>query len=152
VKPLLALLVCLVGTGLILSAPAPEPGPKGAIKKEWKRLNGTWEMVRVVVDGKEQQEEVTVTLKDAKYTAQVGDEVVDEGTFKLDPTTTPKSLDITPTSGPEKGKTSLGLYEVKGDNLRICFAPEGKSRPKAFESKEGSGDILVTYKRVKSKD
>jgi uncharacterized protein (TIGR03067 family) len=126
-----------------------------AVKKEWKRLNGTWEGVRAVIDGKEQpapKEKVTFTLKDGKYTVREGGKVVAEATFKVDPTTSPKSLDLTPATGAYKGKTILGIYEVKGDTHRLCFAPPGKPRPKAFESKKGSGDALHTFKRVKARD
>jgi hypothetical protein len=42
--------------------------------------------------------------------------------------------------------------EVKGDTHRVCFAAPGKPRPKAFESKEGSGHMLQTYKRAKTGD
>jgi uncharacterized protein (TIGR03067 family) len=131
-------------------------GDKGeAVKKEWERLNGTWETTRRVVDGKEEpagKEKRTVTLKDGKYTIRAGGKVVGEGTFKIDPTASPKWLDITPSDGPDKGKTLLGIYEVKRDTLRICGAFPGKPRPKAFESKEGSGHALFTYKRAKPKD
>jgi uncharacterized protein (TIGR03067 family) len=125
---------------------------EAAINKEYKLRNGTWEVVRVVVDGKEQpapKEKATVTLKEDKYTVRQGGKVVREGTGKIDPTTRPKSLDITPATGEYKGKTALAIYGVKGDKQRVCVAPPGKPRPEAFESKEGSGHIWQTYKRVK---
>jgi hypothetical protein len=34
----------------------------------------------------------------------------------------------------------------------VCLARPGKPRPKAFESKAGSGHRLETYKRVKARD
>jgi uncharacterized protein (TIGR03067 family) len=126
-----------------------------AVKQEWKRLNGTWERVRAVADGKEQpapKEKVTVALKDGKFTVRQGDKVLAEGAAKVDPTTSPKSLDITPATGEYKGKTLPAIYEVKGDTHRVCAAQPGKPRPKAFASKEGSGHFLNTYKRVKPKD
>jgi uncharacterized protein (TIGR03067 family) len=128
---------------------------EAAAKKEWKRLNGTWEFVGGVDDGKElpaPEGKVTVTLKDGTYTIKQGGKVVAEGAAKLDPTASPKSLDTTPSSGPAKGKTSLGIYEVKGDTYRVCFARPGKPRPKTFEAKEGSGDALYTHRRAKARD
>jgi uncharacterized protein (TIGR03067 family) len=130
-------------------------GDKGkAVKEEWKRLNGAWEVVRTVVDGKEQPapKKATVTLKDGKYTVRQGGKVVAEGAGTVDPTTSPKSLDITPATGDYRGKTLSAIYEVKGDTQRVCIAPPGKPRPKAFEAKEGSGHRLTTYKRVKARD
>jgi uncharacterized protein (TIGR03067 family) len=126
-----------------------------AVKEEWKRLNGTWGVVRLVVDDKEvpvPKGKVTLTLKDGKFTDRVGDKVLGEGTAEIDPTTSPKSLDIRATSGPNKGKSSLAIYEVKGDTLRVCWAAPGKPRPKKLESKEGSGHDLFTYKRAKPRN
>jgi uncharacterized protein (TIGR03067 family) len=144
-------LIVLLGGG---PADEKEGDKEKAVKKDWRLLNGTWEVVRAVVDGKDDpdREGATVTLKDGKVTARVGDKVQGEGTFKVDPTTSPRSVDLTATTGPNKGKTSRGIYEVKGDTNRACFAPPGKPRPKAFESKEGSGHVLYTYKRLKTRD
>ena len=143
----LALLLCGVR--------AEEKGDKReAAKKEWKLLNGTWEVTRLVVDGKEQPapKGATLTLKDGKYTVRQGGKVVGEGASKVDPTASPKSLDLTPGGGPTKGKTVPAIYEVKGETLRLCFAPPGKPRPKALESRKGSGHTLDTYKRAKARD
>ena len=86
-----------------------------AVKQEYKRLNGTWECVRVVSDGKEvplPKDKLTVTIKDGKYTVKAGKGVV-EGTFKLDPTTNPKSLDGTPSSGPSSSAVRAGLNQLQ---------------------------------------
>src|SRR5947199_4199953 len=96
---------------------------------------------------------ITLTFKDGKYTLKVGDEkdVEDEeGAAHIDPTTTPRSLDLRPTTGRYKGKTVLCIYEVKGDTLRLCIATPGKPRAKAFESKKGSGHSAITARRVKT--
>jgi uncharacterized protein (TIGR03067 family) len=148
-------LVLAVLLGGAVRADEKEGDKEAAIKEEWKRLNGTWEPVRIVADGKEQpapKEKATVTLKDGRYTVRQGGKVVGEGASKIDPSTSPKSLDITPGSGPTKGKTVPAIYEVKGDTHRVCIAGPGKPRPKAFEAKEGSGHTLVTYKRIKARD
>jgi uncharacterized protein (TIGR03067 family) len=145
-------LALLLGGG----APADDKkeGEGGAAKKERDRLNGTWEVVSAVFDGTKQPvpRKATLTIKDDKYTVREGEKVVADGTFTVDPAATPKSVDGIPSSGPDKGKPHRGIYEVKGDTYRVCLAPPGKPRPKAFEAKEGSGHALVTYKRVKPKD
>jgi uncharacterized protein (TIGR03067 family) len=134
-----------------------EEGDKAeAVKQEWGKLNGTWEVVRSTSDGEEvslpRKVKLALTLKDGKYTFRQGDEVIEEGTVKIDPTTTPKSMEISAATGPDKGKTFRSIYEVKGDTQRVCEAPPGKPRPKAFGAKEGSGHTLITYKRVKARD
>jgi uncharacterized protein (TIGR03067 family) len=151
--PLVACLALLLGGGV--RADEKKTDKEAAVKEEWKRLNGTWEWVRAAADGKEApapKEKVTLTLKDGKATAKAGDKLLGEATAKVDPTTSPKSLDLTPAARGSKGKTVSAIYEVKGDTQRVCIAPPGKPRPKAFEAQEGSGHTLVTYKRVKARE
>ena len=37
----------------------------------------------------------------------------------------------------------LGIYELKGDTLRVCFDPKGKKRPTDFASKSGHMTAVV---------
>ena len=46
-----------------------------------------------------------------------------------------------------EGKTLMGVYEVKGDELIICFAEAGKERPTATTPK--GTQWAETWKRVK---
>jgi uncharacterized protein (TIGR03067 family) len=73
------------------------------------------------------------------------------GTAKINPSASPRSVDIrlTTEEGHPVGEVAPGVYEVRGDTLRVCFAPWDKPRPKRFESREGSGHNLFTLKRVK---
>jgi hypothetical protein len=46
----------------------------------------------------------------------------------------------------------IGIYELEGDKLRICFAkPGAKERPTRIETKPDSGQSLTVYKRNKEK-
>jgi uncharacterized protein (TIGR03067 family) len=74
--------------------------------------------------------------------------VVEAATQKLDPSKSPKTLDAKVTDGPNKGAVILGIYEISGDTLKVCFDPEGKKRPTEFKSESGS-QTLVVHKRVK---
>ena len=44
---------------------------------------------------------------------------------------------------------SLGIYELKGDRLKLCYGEPGKGRPEEFESKEGGRVFLIVLQRVK---
>ena len=58
-------------------------------------------------------------------------------------------MDIVGTDGPNKGKTILGIYELKEDTLRICYDLTGKGRPTEFVTKKDAPLFLVVYKRAK---
>jgi uncharacterized protein (TIGR03067 family) len=126
-----------------------------AAKKELEALQGTWAVVSAVRDGKEilrdEFKDIRLSYTGAKATVRKGDKVLFEGTIRLDPTKKPKLLDSTQLSdGEEKGKTFLGIYELNGDNLKICSStPAGKAAPADFGSRPGSGHFLRVYKREK---
>jgi uncharacterized protein (TIGR03067 family) len=73
----------------------------------------------------------------------------DQGTVKLESSAKPKAMMITGAEGPNKGKTLPAIYEVNGDTLRVCYNLGGQERPTAFETKAGTQQFLVTYKREK---
>ena len=84
-----------------------------------------------------------------KHTLKFGDQVFQVGTQKIDPTKSPKTIDMTMTEGPSKGKVMLGIYEIEGDTMKACFDPEGKKRPTEFKSAPGSATFFNVHKRVK---
>jgi len=56
------------------------------------------------------------------------------------------------TEGQSKGTKVHGLFEVKGDELKLCYGPADKERPKAFaSSKEQPGVFNETWTRYKKK-
>jgi uncharacterized protein (TIGR03067 family) len=71
-------------------------------------------------------------------------------TFKLDSTKNPKAIDVIALDGGPKGKTILGIYQIKEDTLTCSMShePDGK-RPTTFEPKEGDKAMILTAKRVK---
>jgi uncharacterized protein (TIGR03067 family) len=68
---------------------------------------------------------------------------VDEGTFKLDESTTPRTMNLTSDSG----KDIPAIYEISDDTFKACYALGNASKPMEFKSAEDSNHILVTYKR-----
>lgn len=136
------LLVC--AAGLLIAADA-----KDDAKEDLKKFQGTWETT-TEINGETMPDKATVILKDNKYIVKLGDKVVDEGTFKLDAGTKPRSIDSTAEIGPGKGKSILGIYEFDGDSIKICFAGPGKDRPKEFSAKKGSDNVVYSMKKTKS--
>ena len=68
--------------------------------------------------------------------------------FTLDESTKPKSIDLVGFAGKEneKTKTYVGIYEVEGDRLSICYAESGSKRPAEFVS--NGNDNLLTCERL----
>lgn len=91
---------------------------------------------------------IKLVITQDKYKLTIGDKV-DEGTSKYDATATPKSLDVTGTKGPNKGKTMLAIYELDGDTMKVCYDLSGNSRPKEFKTMPNTQLFMVTYKREK---
>ncbi|MFO0876278.1 MAG: TIGR03067 domain-containing protein [Gemmataceae bacterium] len=120
--------------------------------KDSDAIQGTWLASAAELAGKSFPEEVRksikLTLKDGKYTVAVGKNL-DQGTVKLDSSAKPRTLDITGTEGPNKGKTIQAIYELDGDTLKICYDLSGKGRPAEFKTAEGTKLFRVTYKREK---
>ena len=141
--------VGVLAAGLLLAAADPKDD---AAKKELDKFAGTWKAVSIVEDGKEvpkdEVEKVSLTVKGDDYTFRRGDAVI-EGTHKLDPGKTPKTIDAVRSTGPNKGKSILGIYELTDDTYKVCFAGPGQDRPTEFASKAGSGCRLIVMKREK---
>ena len=149
----ITLVTLLCTLGLVASDGAgARAEDKAAVEKELKKFQGTWVFESVEAGGKEvpaaELKGITVTFKGDKYTVKKGDEVTEAATQRLDPSKSPKTLDVTVTEGPNKGAVMLGIYEITADTLRVCFDPDGKNRPTQFKSASGS-QTLVVHKRVK---
>jgi uncharacterized protein (TIGR03067 family) len=121
--------------------------------KDLKQFQGVWTIESREVGGKKEPAEknkyVTGTFDGDKVVVKHGDKVLMKGTQKLNPSRTPKAVDVTITEGDGKGALMLGIYEIDGDTLKVCFDEEGKNRPTEFKTAEGSKTSLNVHKRVK---
>lgn len=140
----LTLAVC---AGLALTAgAADEPA-----KTDADKLQGLWKVVSVESDGKKLSEDVVkyirMTVKGDKIVMKE-DNKEEEATYKLDPAQKPKTMDLTFKAG-DKTETVKLIYDLNGDDLKLCGGKAGKDRPKEFASKGGSGLNLIVFKREK---
>jgi uncharacterized protein (TIGR03067 family) len=139
-------LPALLVVGLLVAA----DDKKEDAKKDKEKLTGTWTVVSATQSGKEAEnaKDGTVVFEGDNITATV-DGKEHKLTFKIDPDKKPKTIDLTPSDGPEKDKVHEGIYSLEKDELKICFAKPGAERPKEFESKEGSEIMLIVLKKSK---
>src|SRR5262245_16466269 len=103
-------------------AAAAQPDRKDAGRDEARELEGKWDLASRVEDGKVEEGRGTFVFKDDQVTFQVGGGKERAVPFKLDTKKSPKWIDMGP-----KGEI-LGIYELKGDMLRLCLAGPGKKR------------------------
>jgi uncharacterized protein (TIGR03067 family) len=122
---------------------------KDDVKGDAEKIQRIWKAVSAEDSGQKAPGEAIKNLKMVitkdKITYKFGGKTT-EWSYKLDPTKKPKWINLT--TG--RDRTTLGIYDLDGDNLKICFPEEGKERSTAFESKPNSvNDVLIILKREK---
>lgn len=138
----------------------PNPGDKRTLLvfervPDWKELQGTWKVVDLEASG---QSAPGSAFKD-KYMVIRGDRItrignlgvvepfVDARDFRINPTASPKTLDISKSDDGEFTEFSPSIYELTGDTLRLCFAQQSElPRPTSFDT-EGTRYFCFTLKR-----
>lgn len=137
--------VALLGAGLVACvalASRAEDKPAG--------IEGKYTLVA----GKAKGGDVTEKAKMAAYTITADKFTIkgEDGTFvmsyKLDPKAKPPAIDLEILEGPEgtKGLKAAGIYEAKGDTLKIAYAVGKADRPKSFD---GKADFHYELKKAK---
>lgn len=125
-----------------------------SIQKERDSLQGTWLPHEARIGGQDIPAEVLkslrLTLKGDRYevsTGKASDKTSDSGVIMFDPSTTPHTMAIKGEAGPNKGKTLLAIYELAGDELKICYDLSGGKTPAEFASEPATQLLLVKYRR-----
>jgi uncharacterized protein (TIGR03067 family) len=112
-----------------------------AAKRDLKRLQGDWVLASLEEDGKAATEARRREFKvwvaaNGRYVFQAGSEIC-TGYYQLDPTQTPRALDIILEDGPDKGKVQLAIYDFDGEQRKIAVAEPGRPRPQGFAPAAG---------------
>lgn len=119
-----------------------------------KQLQGTWEVVEFTANGKVIPEEgrqgmkFEVTDATMRISARGRDSSFQ---IQLNPSATPKTIDYTPQDGPFKNKINYGIYELQGDELKLCMHNKDADKPPmSFKSAEGDNLALFVLRRKKA--
>jgi uncharacterized protein (TIGR03067 family) len=136
---------------LLASVVLAEPTPEA--KKELDRLQGTWVMVGLEVNGETVPEAriqgTTLVIKGDNYVTHVKD-TKRETTIEVDPGKKPKAIDMYFPDGTNAPKLSKGVYELEGDTLKVCrHQMPGEDRPSQIGSWPNTNLFVVTWKRQK---
>lgn len=120
--------------------------------EDLKLLQGTWSAASAELGGMpipaSSLQGLKLVIRGNTYTVHVGS-IEDEGTITLDTASKLRRMTIKGSKGPTKDQSILALYELTGDQLRICYAMESKAFPTELKSSEKTDLFLVVYKRAK---
>ncbi|MFO0925992.1 MAG: TIGR03067 domain-containing protein [Gemmataceae bacterium] len=106
------------------------PAPREEVsRKDLNRLQGTWQLLSLQTSGKS-------SVDVSKRTLFVGGELYllrdGERPAGRHPAAAAQPLarriDVSVRRGQHEDNTMLGIYDLKGDTLKVCFDPEGESR------------------------
>jgi uncharacterized protein (TIGR03067 family) len=124
-----------------------------AVKKEKKALAGGWTVVSAQRDGEalpeDEARKLRLVITEERITLKQG-EKANQLMYRLNLSARPSEIELVPNDGPQKGKPLSGIYELNGDNLKVCFAlkPDAK-RPDRFSTRSDSDTMLLILKREK---
>ena len=130
--------------------PNAPPGDLGTVQGYWKPL-------QVEFEGKTQMsademKKVTVVFDQAEYHLyykDTGKEPIKLALMNvaLDSSTSPKSISFEFAAGVLKGQKRHGIYELAGNQLKLCYCPADKAKPTNFAAPKDSGYFLEVWAR-----
>jgi uncharacterized protein (TIGR03067 family) len=150
-KPLTALVCIALLGGPGRADDPPKKAPTAA--EELQRLQGTWRVETWEEGGKAlpaaDLKKRTLFFGGNIFVLRGGDKLVRAGAAQLDPGKTPRTINLSVKEGEGKDGVLLGIYSLEGDTLKLCFDPEGQSRPTDFAPEAKAKFTLVTLKKPK---
>jgi uncharacterized protein (TIGR03067 family) len=116
-------------------------------KKDSDKLQGKWSVESGQRGGQPAPAELVERLKftfEGDKLKVVTGEREREATVKLDPSKSPKEIDLKPSDGE---KALLGIYKIEDGKFHLAIGEPGEERPKEFASKEGSRAMYFVMKK-----
>ena len=122
--------------------------PATDTKEDTRNLQGTWQLISATSNGETETADAQWIINGDHYNIRLnGHTHQDPYSFKLDPRQ--KHIDVFHHETPKGtwGGSYKGIYELKGDSLKVCYDGKGQRYPKSFEAGQGSGQILYQLQR-----
>jgi uncharacterized protein (TIGR03067 family) len=143
----------VLGFGLVAVSAAAAQDDKKSDKLDPAKLAGTYK----ITDGKKAGEKIGDDAKKGKvvFTKETitikGEDGMDfEFSYKLDAKADPATIDMEITKPDAlKGAKTMGIIGYEAGEVKLCYHPEGKERPKKFESTKDNGNYLFSLKKEK---
>jgi uncharacterized protein (TIGR03067 family) len=140
--------LCLLGATVVLAPVVTQGDDLG----DRRALEGRWE--GHVADprgdrpGPIRFQQVLITPERIRATRGDGSDM-GEGNYRLGEIQGVRTMDAYGLAGETRGKTYLGIYQLRGDTLWWCTANPGKPRPQEFASRPGAGQFLMVLRRAR---
>jgi uncharacterized protein (TIGR03067 family) len=121
--------------------------------KDREPLQGTWKIVSIKAKGKEGELNLLLVIKgDGMTLKQPDQEQKEQFRIVVDPSVTPQAIDIhkSDDNGKRAEKLFEGVFEAKGDDLRICFTAQSGppwNRPGSIQPADDTNEVLVVLRR-----
>lgn len=139
-------------TALIVSSVIAGSGPADEADDAKGALQGVWQAQSLEADGEpapaKAVEKMRFTFKGDKVLVRGNfrDDREEEGSYTIDASKSPKQIDLTL---PQAPKAALGIYEVKGGELKVCLrhVVSDEGRPTEFATKPGTKLVLIVFKK-----
>jgi len=135
----------------LAAALALVPAQPDAAAKELAKLEGTWALVAMEVDGKpvppERLTSASLVIRGNKYGLTSGNKLA-EVEIALDASKTPHAIDMRFLDGPNKDRVGRGIYQRDGDKLKICRSLDPQDeRPKDFKTEGQVNYFVMTWQK-----
>jgi len=132
----------------VAAPPAAEVKAAKPASTDLADLQGEWVVVAMEGSGKQVSAD---EVRGMRWTFK-GNEITGsqprgggKASFRLNPGTTPKEIDITRRDGNRPGTTAPGIYTIDGPKLRLCYGE--KARPTAFATAPGDERTMLTLEK-----
>lgn len=140
----------------VLKPKSPGPADPPATQEDpiSARLQGSWKMISLGRDGAFDKPddvsgaEIVFRIEGENYSVSAGGNSVEEGTLLVDEKQSPPHLDQKVSSGPDAGKSHLGIVRFTDDRLEHCQGGIDQPRPSGFESENAAGASLAIFERT----
>jgi uncharacterized protein (TIGR03067 family) len=129
-----------------------QPSTQEKAKKDLERMQGTWTMQALEVNGKdvaaEKLQDTILIIKGDEYRTKVKDKEPLGFRLKLDPSKDPKAVDMIQIQPDGVEKVIKGIYTFENDTFKVCrgLTPE-QERPNQFATWPDTSYFVVTWKK-----
>jgi len=118
--------------------------------KELQRMQGTWVMHALEINGKAESkiQETLLSIKKDEYATIVKGKELKGFRLKLDPSKDPKWMDMIQAQADGSEKVYKAIYVIENDTLKLCRGIDpSQERPSQFGTWPDTGYFMVTWKK-----